>query len=416
MINIRLNIQGLFPKVAILLACILVLLTLGYQRIADQQDTLHVLQQGEPAVTEFERLSGRYPAFQIRDDSGNPLGYAVIAHAFGYGGDLSVLTILNSQGVIENVVVVNHVETPLYLNKVLEKGFVETLKGANIRAIPEYGEEIDAVSGATMTAKAILYSVQRGGAQIGIEQLGLSIESPSRAIVTWKDLVVVLLVVASIVFSGLGWNRLRPWLLLASVVILGFWLNVPLSLANFTGLLAGNLPNILERPIWYVLVPGILLVTLFWGRNFYCSWLCPFGAVQEGIYKALNLVAYTPNSRLMKGVASTRWILIWIAVMAALLFNNASVAGYEPFSVFFDSSGNVGQWIIMVMVLLLSIGVMRIWCRGLCPVGTILDFLARVKRKFEYCPRNCIDCQTEQPPLSNTDKLVAVCQIGRAHV
>ena len=76
---------------------------------------------------------------------------------------------------------------------------------------------------------------------------------------------------------------------------------------------------------------------------------------------------------------------------------------------FFDSSGNVGQWIIMVMVLLLSIGVMRIWCRGLCPVGTILDFLARVKRKSKYCPRNCIDCQTEQPPLSNTDKLVAVC-------
>lgn len=421
-------------KVVIITACLLIMLTLAYQRIADQEDTLNVLQQGNSNITEFERLSGRYPAYKIWDISGNPLGYAVIAHASGYGGELSVLTILNHQGVIENAIITNHVETPLYLKKVLENGFLERLRNTDISAFPKYGVDIDGVTSATMTSEAILYSVQRGGAQVGIEQLELPVQSPEKFTFAWQDLIVILLVMTAILFSALRWNKLRPWLLLASVIIFGFWLNVPLSLANLTGLLAGNIPSILERPIWYVLVPGILLVTLFWGRNFYCSWLCPFGAVQEGIYKALNLASYKPNSRLIKGTAATRWAFIWIAVMVALLFNNASIAGYEPFYVFFDSSGNVGQWLIMVIVLLLSIGVMRIWCRCFCPVGTILDIMARVKHKFGYrfkkeeqdatkeesnrakednnlksCTGHCTNYHGKQTPFSNTDKLLAVC-------
>lgn len=404
-------------KVIIIIACLLIVLTLGYQRSTDQDETLYLLQQANSAVTEFESLSGRYPAYQIWDDNSQTLGYAVIAHASGYGGELSVLSMISNQGVIENTIVINHIETPLYLKRVIESGFTEQLKGTSVSEFLRYGEEIDGVSGATMTAKAILNSIQRGGAQIGSEQLGLSVHPPDKYTVTLPDFMILLLVLLSILFPALRWNKLRPWFLLSSVVIFGFWLNVSLSLANFTSLMSGNYPSILERPIWYVLVPGILIVTLLWGKNFYCSWLCPFGAVQEGIYKALNLTSYKPNSGLRHKVATTRGIIIWMAVIIALISNNASIAGYEPFYVFFDSRGNTGQWVIMGMVLLLSIGVMRIWCRGFCPVGTILDFLAAVKRKLKkrFKIEDKIDVANEEvgekTASSNADKLLGACLV-----
>lgn len=371
-------------KLMIIIACLLVVLTVGYQRLAAQENILHVLQQGKEGIAAFEKLDGKYPSYQIFDKNSGSLGYAVIAHASGYGGEISVLTILNEQGVIKNIEVLENVETPLYFAKAINNGFLEELKGKKLTELAAQQEEIDGISGATMTSEAILSSVIKGGAQVGTAQLGLPVQYAEKFEIKWQDGVVVLLLIVALLASTFRWNKLRPWIMIVSIIVFGFWLNLSLSLANFTGLLAGNFPSILERPIWYLLVPGVLVTTLILGRNFYCTWLCPFGAVQEGTYKALNLVSYTPNSSLIRRFASWRWTFVWIAVIAALLFNNASMAGYEPFSVFFDASGNIGQWVIMVLVLLLSISVMRIWCRCFCPVGTILDFLARLKRHWNH--------------------------------
>lgn len=424
--------------VLIVAACLLLALTMIYQRLAAQDDTLQVLRHGNTDIASFERLNGKYPSYRIFNQNGVSLGYAVIAHASGYGGDISVLTILSEQGVIKEVQVLKNVETPLYFAKVINNGFLDKLKDKKLTDLVQQAQQIDAISGATMTSDAILSSVLKGGAQVGSAQLGLPVQYAQEFELKWQDGVVALLLLAALLASAWRRNKLRPWIMVASVLVIGFWLNLSLSLANFTGLLAGNFPSILERPIWYLLVPGVLIATAVLGRNFYCTWLCPFGAVQEGTYKALNLVSYTPNSRLIRRFASWRWIFIWIAVMAALLFNNASIAGFEPFSVFFDASGNSAQWVIMGLVLLLSIAVMRIWCRCFCPVGTILDFLAGIRRKLKRrrmlqdhgseqtdsaaadtiakiaeahpgkCPGNCSDCRDDQPKYTQGDKLLAL--------
>ncbi|MCO1601192.1 4Fe-4S binding protein [Desulfosporosinus nitroreducens] len=115
------------------------------------------------------------------------------------------------------------------------------------------------------------------------------------------------------------------------------------------------------------------------------------------------------------------------------LFNNPGVASYEPFSVFFDGDGNTAQWIIMGLILLLSMFILRFWCRCFCPIGAFLDFLALCKRKSKKllrnksvpedsgertaflikisgCEGNCTGCKKEvakASPLSSSDKLVA---------
>ena len=172
---------------------------------------------------------------------------------------------------------------------------------------------------------------------------------------------------------------------------------------------------------------GDIFLTLFWGRNIYCSWLCPFGAVQEGIYKALNLGDYKPNPKLIMPSRKSRWFFLWLAALMALVFNNPGIAGFEPFHVFFDGDGNTSQWLMMGFILLFAIFLLRFWCRLFCPVGTFLDFTALCKRKIKRfltkkseadkkttataCQENCFSCsgeKTEEMQFTNGDKAVAV--------
>jgi polyferredoxin len=164
-------------------------------------------------------------------------------------------------------------------------------------------------------------------------------------------------------------------------LFIGFLCNYSLTVGSYIGLLSGQLPVFSERPIWYVMVPGILVITLVWGRNFYCSWICPFGAVQEGLYHSLNLFQFSPSSAIKSRIARFRWPLAWLAAILAFIFNNGQIAAYEPFAVFFSASGNTAQWIMMIVIVLASIAQMRFWCGSFCPVGLILQLLACARRK-----------------------------------
>jgi len=395
---------------------LLLIFAVIYQHFANEKDTLSVLRQGEPAAARFENAGGNYPSYKLWDAQENFLGYGVIAGASGYGGKLSVLSVLNPAGQITKVSLTENSETPLYLNKVLATGFLQKILGRN----PEQGfGDINAVSGATITSEAIIAAVQKGSVQIANEQLGMKIPNDDGVNPTWKDMAALALVLTAIICSARKIKKLRPWLLFLSVIFIGFILNNSLTFSNFVSLFSGNLPSFVERPIWYLMVPGILIITLFRGENFYCSWLCPFGAVQEGIYRSLNLFKFSPSQNIQSKVGKYRWWMLWVAAMTALIFNNAGIASYEPFSVCFDGSGNIAQWIIMSIILLMSIALFRFWCHSFCPVGLMLDFMARLQRKLKRKKTeirenaNCNHCDNASCPqkisgMSRQDKLYLV--------
>jgi polyferredoxin len=213
------------------------------------------------------------------------------------------------------------------------------------------------------------------------------------------------------------------------VVFIGFVLNASLTYSNYVGMIAGTPPGFLERPVWFLMVPGILFITVIWGRNFYCSWICPFGAVQEGVYRSLNLINVKISPDIRVHAARFRWPILWLAAVAALLAGNPGAASYEPVSIFFDASGNTAQWIITLLVLVISIVQMRFWCNHFCPVGAILDGSAQLKRRVlglmkprERVPersngdrdaaspsQRCSGCsaQADKPAMSVTDKFFA---------
>ncbi|WP_092328615.1 FMN-binding protein [Desulfosporosinus hippei] len=417
----------------IIVACSLLLLTSIYQQIANKQSILSILQQGDPAAVNFNEVNGVYKTYELMDAKGNFLSYGVISSASGYGGPITMLTTVSREGRIVNAVILENTETPLYLKKVRGFGYPENLKGKKITQPLNNYEDIDAVSGATRTTTGIKLAVEKGIYQVGQNQLGLTVPSQKHIHFQWQDGLVVLLFVVAMAASVRNMRRLRIWLLVSSVVILGFVTNSSLTIGNFISILALKIPTFFERPVWYLMVLGVLVVTLILGNNFYCTWLCPFGAVQEGIYKALNLINYVPNPRLISIAQKSRWLFLWLAAMLALLFNNPGIASYEPFSVFFDGDGSTSQWIIMGIILLSSIFILRFWCRCFCPVGACLNTLASCKQRGKKLFRNkfiskesseiptslisisgcCQDCTSskkEKPkvsPLSSSDKLVA---------
>lgn len=406
------------------LACFLLLMTFVYQQINDKQDTLGLLRQGEPAADRYEELEGTYKTYGIYDQGDNLLSYGVVASASGYGGPITMLINVSQEGTLKNAVLVEDSETPLYLRKVLKAGYPENLIGKSVTQPLAVYEDIDVVSGATRTTDGIVLAVEKGMFQVGRTQLGLTVPHLKTFHVQWQDGLVMMLLLVAVLAAARNMKRLRPWVLVATVFVLGFMENSSLTIGNYMSIVALKMPAFSERPIWYVLVIGVSLVTLLWGRNFYCSWLCPFGAVQEGIYKALNLADYRPNPRLLSGARKSRWLFLWLAAMLALLFNNSGIASYEPFSVFFDGDGNTSQWIMMLIILVFSMFLLRFWCRCFCPMGTFLDGIASCKRKakrlffgkpgiehsvIETACAACPGCQREEKTaqLSSGDKWVA---------
>lgn len=364
----------------VVVGILLLLFAVVYQNFTEQQNVLELVRQGEPETARLESIAGDYTSYKLWDAQDEFLGYAVIADASGYGGKLTMLSIVDEAGTIKRVSLLEDYETPLYLNKVLGTGLLDEIAGRNIQA---GFADIDAISGATITTEAIFAAIQKGTTQIGNEQLGMDIPLTNEINLVWQDIVALILVILSILGSSMrNLRKLRPWLLALSVLFIGFIMNYSLTYSNFVSILSGNLPVFIERPVWYIMVPGILLVTLVMGRNFYCSWLCPFGAVQEGIYKSLNLYNFSPSLETRRKVHKTRWPMLWLVAIIALMYNNSGIAGYEPFSVFFDGSGTAAQWVIMLIVLLLSMAQMRFWCHNFCPVGAVLDFTALIKRKL----------------------------------
>ncbi|WP_019851175.1 4Fe-4S binding protein [Desulfitobacterium sp. PCE1] len=412
----------------IVFACLLLLMTFIYQQGTNKQDLLGLLQQGEPSASQFKEVEGAYKSYALYNQEGTFLSYGVISSASGYGGPITMLTIVSEEGKIANAVLLDDSETPLYLKKVLVAGYPENFLGKTVSEPLEAHEDIDIVSGATRTAKGMMLAVEKGMYQVGENHLGLKVPPLKTFHFQWQDGLVVLMLALAILASSRNMKKLRPWILVAAVFVLGFMENVSLTIGNYMSIIALKMPTFSERPIWYVMVIGVFLITLFWGRNFYCSWLCPFGAVQEGIYRALNLANYHPHPRLVTIARKSRWFFLWLAALLALLLNNPGIASYEPFSVFFDADGNTSQWIIMGIILLFSIFILRFWCRCFCPVGAFLDFTALCKRKAsailgrksipsksdkreEGCPGQCAGCLKEEAQqtslLISSDKILA---------
>ena len=222
------------------------------------------------------------------------------------------------------------------------------------------------------------------GRELLSEQLGDPYPMPAEAVKFGLAEVLLLVGLGTVVTLRMvpslwGWRWPRFLTLLLGLAVLGIWLSIPLSLTNFTAWLVGSEPHFQTNVIMYILVFGVTGLAIALGKNFYCFWLCPFAAVQEGLY-------WTSGSNL-RPTAGWRWLrhiryfLLWLALFFVLLLGNSTVSVFEPWNVLFSFKGTRDQWLLMLLTLAMAVFIYNFWCYYLCPVGATMDIILKMRRR-----------------------------------
>ncbi len=110
------------------------------------------------------------------DEAGNEIGYVVVNSAKGYGGDISVMTGVDAEGKVTGVNILSHAETAgLGANATTEKfrnQFVNLVAGITVSKDKAGENSIDALTGATITSRAVTDAVNAAIEAAGGENNG----------------------------------------------------------------------------------------------------------------------------------------------------------------------------------------------------------------------------------------------------
>ena len=110
-----------------------------------------------PEATDFEALPCDVPGVTACMEATDDLGYAVIAQSKGYSSQVPMAVAFDDEGTITNVIGMDNTETPGLGTKVQLPDFTDQFLGRT--AEPLTIDDIDAVTGATISSKAALAAV-----------------------------------------------------------------------------------------------------------------------------------------------------------------------------------------------------------------------------------------------------------------
>ena len=331
----------------------------------------------------------------------------------GYGGPVP-LKIHIKDGRVVAVEAEPNAESPDFFNRAKE-----LLNHWQNKSVDEaLAEEVDAVSGATFSSRAIIANMQRGlayakqhgqwGEDGSVGALGTSaspiegsagaletsappivgssvgaletsappiVGSSVGALETSAPPIVALIVVLLGAVVPLFYNNRRLHLvqLAVNVVVLGLWTGTFVSYTLFLRVFSGGVSlsaiGALAAPLLMLIVA--LIYPLAGRSGHYCANICPFGSAQELAGKlSRRKLRITP--RVLKLLSVLR-NLLWGVLMALLLTGTCTAwIDYELFTAFLYSSASVWVTVLAALFLVLSVWVPRPYCRFVCPTGALV--------------------------------------------
>ena len=324
------------------------------------------------------------PIFVALDESGTVLGYAALGSAPGYGGPIDMLVAIDPSGEIVGTQVVTERESPGFFRLVKSSEMIEGYNGRSITDSLQLGQDLDAVTGATVSAEGVAAAVRAATREIANEALNVSLPAEQKPIqFGWPEAILLLLFASGYLthkWHNRKWKMRARWgTLIAGMIFLGFVYTVPLTITMIISLLSGYWPDWHNNLYWYLLIGGILFVTTVDAKNPYCSWFCPFGAFQECVAAISKAKPYRPRDL----SEALKWVqrgLALAAIVLGLALRRPGVASYEPFATLFDLRGTAVQWIFLVLIILASLITYRPFCNFLCPLDPVVDFIAATRR------------------------------------
>jgi electron transport complex protein RnfG len=93
--------------------------------------------------------------------SGDLLGYAASVKPNGFGGQMDVMIGVNSDGTLAGIKIISHSETPGIGNRINDQGYLSQYVGRQGQLSIGDNNGIDAITGATISSKALLDGVNK---------------------------------------------------------------------------------------------------------------------------------------------------------------------------------------------------------------------------------------------------------------
>ncbi|MBI5788423.1 MAG: RnfABCDGE type electron transport complex subunit G [Candidatus Schekmanbacteria bacterium] len=96
---------------------------------------------------------------------GNPVGTAFNMAQRGFGGDVNVMVGIDAAQKITGIKIVEHKETPGLGAKITDEAFLQQFIGKSLAgkiAIKKDGGEIDQITGASISSRAVVKAVEKG--------------------------------------------------------------------------------------------------------------------------------------------------------------------------------------------------------------------------------------------------------------
>jgi len=332
------------------------------------------------------------PRYEVSARPGriSPDVFVAVSAAEGFGGPVRVLTALDRRGSISAVRVLPNQETPSYLRRVDSPEVLGHFIGRSY-ADDLSIRDLDAVSGATMSADAVGRAVQQGARLMAVEVIGLpppgQAARPGFPLNASDVMAVIYVLVVAVLF-----RRPRPaWqgtvAAAASVVVLGVLTRRFISVADWARMLAGAWPSWSAAAGWYLFVGAVAVLSFVRGRV-YCRHLCPFGSLSL-LLSRIGAGRLVPSGGVFRALRAVRWVLLGLTMLSFAYTAETAVFGYEPFGPASDLMsvplrGGFTELVrsqpmalaLVALVLAVSLFVPRFWCRFLCPAGAGLDVVA----------------------------------------
>jgi Na+-translocating ferredoxin:NAD+ oxidoreductase RnfG subunit len=318
----------------------------------------------------------------------------------GFGGEINLAVYVNPEGKLINFQIMQTNETPGYL-RMLSKWF--PLLNNHFLFDSKPFSDVQAITGATVSSKAVLSALQKSGQSFAAQILG-RIPTPEEKkayraghLPDIQGIYLISAVVFTliVIYYGGFWSRLA--VLFYNLVIGGILLNAQYSSEQITTILSLHIPAI-GLTGTFLLIFGIPILVMLFG-NIYCGYICPFGAAQELLgFIIPKRFKQVVSEDAMKTARFIKYVILFILIMVFFISRNHSTLTADPLISAFNLRFTQHDFRLAVLLIISaamigSVFYTRFWCRYLCPAGAFLSLFNVTLILKRYLPakrfKNC---------------------------
>ena len=153
-------ILGIISFVAAVLLSLTYILTkpiIAQQELNSERESISAFL---PNIDKIEKIENEGKVYYKCYSQGRLIGYGLVIFAPGYSSEIKVMIAVDKQKIIKGIKVLEQQETPGLGSKIAEDEFTEQFKNKKAEELI-LGENIDAISGATISSEAVIETVEK---------------------------------------------------------------------------------------------------------------------------------------------------------------------------------------------------------------------------------------------------------------